>query len=143
MCRPVCRYALAVSTGDRLFCYALAAPGMAFLIGSIEDSMRVLIAISLNLLGLPALAEDIAPMALNGFTAPPLQIASAAVYRQDGTALGNVQAVDRSVDAVEGLRIGVVGRRTITLPASDASYDAVKNEVVTDTTALDAALGKN
>jgi hypothetical protein len=104
--------------------------------------MRPILVICLVLLTIPAAADDIAPMALNSFTSAPPEIASATVFQQDGTTLGNVQGIDRAPGSIEGMKIGVAGSRIISLRANDVSYDAVKNVVVTDMAATKDALGQ-
>lgn len=102
--------------------------------------MRPILTMAWVLLVTPAAADDIAPMALNSFTNAPPQIASATVFQQDGTTLGNVQGIDRTPSSIRGMKIGVTGNRIINLPASDVSYDAVNNVVVTDMIATRQAL---
>jgi len=102
--------------------------------------MRRFLAIGLCLPAIPVWAQDIAPSALNSFTTPPAKIASATVYRQDGSVLGNIQGFERSPGAIASVSIGVAGGRVISLRAFDASYDAVSNVVVTDMVATMAAL---
>jgi hypothetical protein len=102
--------------------------------------MRPILVMCLVLLAVPAAADDIAPMALNSFTSPPPRIASATVFQQDGSTLGNVQGIDRTTGSIGSMRIGVVGNRVISLPASAVSYDAGNNVVVTDESATRAAL---
>jgi len=103
--------------------------------------MRLILPIFLALFAVPAAADEFAPMALNSFTSPPSRIMSAAVFQQDGTTLGNVQGIERPTGSIAGMKIGVAGNRTIKLRASDVSYDAVNNVVVTDELATRAALG--
>ena len=105
-------------------------------------AMHLPFAFFLNLLAISAVAGDFAPMALNSYTAAPTVLRSATVFQQDGTVLGNIQGVERSASGINLVRIGVAGGRVITLQAADASYDAAKNQVVTDMAATKAAAAK-
>lgn len=104
--------------------------------------MRLLPAIFAVFLVGPAAADDFAPMALNSFTAAPVKLQTATVYRQDGELLGNIQGVERGANGLSRLRIGIVGPRTISLPASDASYDPAANVVVAEDASMKAAIAK-
>jgi hypothetical protein len=79
-------------------------------------------------------------MALNSYTAAPVKLATATVYQQDGRVLGNIQGVEGLSGGLSRVQIGIAGPRTISLPASEASYDAAANVVVTDDAATKAAM---
>ena len=85
--------------------------------------------------------NEFAPMALNGYSALPTRFAAAKVFQQDGVLLGNIQRLERGPGGIPSvLMIGVAGPRIISVAATDASYDAVNNIVVTDMTATTTAL---
>ena len=80
----------------------------------------------------PALADDIAPMALNSLPATPANLASAKVENPKGQMIGEVSGL--VTDAAGHLSAVKVAEAngTTTIPAAAASYDAQRNIVVAD-----------
>ncbi len=85
-------------------------------------------------LGTPALADDLAPVALNSLSAAPAKIAAAPVLDQNGTVIGRVRAIVTDQDGKPAAMSYVAGDRRLAVIAAQAvSYDAQKNRVIADT----------
>jgi hypothetical protein len=84
-------------------------------------------------LGTPALAEDMAPVALNSLTVTPAKLTSAQVLDQNGAVIGKVRAVVTDQDGRPSALSYVAGNRLLVIAAPAVSYDAEKNIVVADT----------
>ncbi|MEO8894938.1 MAG: hypothetical protein ABI450_03575 [Rhizomicrobium sp.] len=92
----------------------------------------IVIAFVLLLVPLRAMADDLAPMALNSIAAVPPKIASAKVVDPKGVAVGSLvrvttDAKGRPLQA----DIALTGGHTIVLQASALGYDQNANLVVT------------
>jgi hypothetical protein len=100
------------------------------------------LAIIIVLMGLPVAAEtqDIAPMALNSYSALPDGINTAIVIDQQGTTLGIVSKVETN-SAGAPLQVDVLmpGGRQWAVKASAASYDSMAHRVIAETGALQTA----
>lgn len=72
-------------------------------------------------------------MALNAYSSVPHAISQAIVLDETGTAIGIVQSVnfDRS-GTPAGVRVMMPGGREIFVPAQQASYDPLANQVVVE-----------
>lgn len=89
----------------------------------------------------PALADELAPMALNSFTFVPARITQAIVVDQGGTALGIVAKVDSDASGTpQQVEVLKPGGETLILAARAASYDPVANRVVADNAMIGAAI---
>ena len=94
------------------------------------------------LMGLPvaAVAQDIAPMALNSYSALPDGINTAIVIDQHGTTLGIVSKVEtNSTGAPLQVDVLMPGGRQLAVKASAASYDSMAHRVIAETGALQTA----
>jgi hypothetical protein len=94
-------------------------------------SWPAVIFILLTLVPVRAVAQELSPMAIAGFSAVPSRLKSAVVFGQDGKAVGIVQRVETDdtgrPTAVEVLEPGGAVKL---VPSSLASYDPISNEVV-------------
>jgi hypothetical protein len=80
-------------------------------------------------------AEDLAPSALNSYTALPAKFLQAKVYQQDGTILGDVLRIEYSA-GYQKLVIRTGGNKEIALSGAEASYDEGLNVLVVETEAV-------
>ena len=96
--------------------------------------MRIPLAIAFSLLMVPlqAMADDLAPMALNSVAAVPPKITGAKVVDPKGVAVGSLVRVttDAKGKPVQA-DIALTGGHTITVVASALGYDQNANIVVT------------
>jgi hypothetical protein len=93
------------------------------------------------LLGTPAVAQDLAPVALNSLSATPAAIASAQIFDERGKAIGRFQKMVEDQDgkpAAISFVADTTGRLVI-VPASAVSYDEQKNILVADTSSQQLA----
>ena len=90
----------------------------------------VVIACALSAAG-PALGEEFAPMVLNAYSSVPHAISQAIVLDETGTAVGIVHNInlDRAGKPV-AVCVIIAGGREISVPAHQASYDALANRVI-------------
>ena len=85
-------------------------------------------------LGTPALAEDVAPVALNSLSAAPAKIAAAPVLDQNGAVIGKVRAIVTDQDGKpSAMSYVATDNRLRVIGAPAVSYDAQKNQVIADT----------
>jgi hypothetical protein len=86
-----------------------------------------------------AMADELAPMALNSFTFVPARITQAIVVDQGGTALGIVAKVDSGPTGTpRQVEVLKPGGDTMILAARAASYDPIANRVVADSAMVGA-----
>jgi hypothetical protein len=106
---------------------------------SIRTKRLCLLAIVSATLAVPAMADELAPMALNSFTFVPARITQAIVVDQGGTALGIVAKVDSDASGTpRQVEVLKPGGDTMILAARAASYDPVANRVVADSAMVGA-----
>jgi len=84
-------------------------------------------------LGTPAIADDMAPVALNSLTIAPARLTAAPVLDQNGAVIGKVRAVVTDQDGRPSALSYVANNRLLIIAAPAVSYDAQKNIVVADT----------
>jgi len=76
--------------------------------------------------------QDLAPMALDSYAAPPKNIDSAQVFDQRGSSIGSVKGIETDAagkpDAISIQPTG--GRQLMVVGAGDVSYDQSRNVII-------------
>jgi hypothetical protein len=85
--------------------------------------------------------ETIAPMALNSYSRFPRNIGSAPVYDLNGHRVGQIQKLDTDpTGKPAGLEIWLPSGRTVTVVASNISYDEQQNIITAGLTDVELGL---
>lgn len=80
-----------------------------------------------------AAVQDVAPMALNSFSAVPQGIGTAIVIDQKGATLGIVQKIETSsTGSPTKVDVMMPGGRQLVVDATSASYDPLAHRVIAD-----------